>query len=232
MRLGPVHFTFLLCLVWVTPGCRSVDPAAHFVAETDRAPAEQRPKDWEQTKNLLNRKPPIAGSLAPDFSLPTLDGSQTIQRSLYQKGRPLVLIFGNYTCPPFRHHATEAQALYDKYRDRAAFLFVYVQEAHPADGWQMDSNESEGVVFNQPREAGQRQAIARQCCSNLNLSIPCVVDSIDNSVDNLYAGWPDRIFVIDSQDTIVYAGNQGPWGFKPKQAEKALRQLIKRPPSL
>lgn len=89
----------------------------------------------------------------------------------------------------------------------------------------MRSNETEEVNFNQPREWGERQTIAQACCRKLNLSIPCVVDTIDNTVDNLYAAWPERIFVIDRAGKIAYTGKQGPWGFKPKEAERALRRL-------
>ncbi len=49
---------------------------------------------------------------------------------------------------------------------------------------------------------------------------------IDNAVDNLYAAWSERIFVIDQHGKIVYARKQGPWGFKPNDAERALRRLV------
>jgi hypothetical protein len=48
---------------------------------------------------------------------------------------------------------------------------------------------------------------------------------MDNRVDELYAGWPERIFVIDPDGKIAYAGKPGPWGFKPDEAERALRRL-------
>lgn len=103
---------------------------------------------------------------------------------------------------------------------------MYIREAHPADGWQMEPNETEGVIFNQPKEWGERRSVARACCTKLNLSVPCVVDTIDNTVDELYAGWPERMFVIDQSGKIAYAGKQGPWGFKPKAVERALRRLL------
>ena len=28
--------------------------------------------------------------------------------------------------------------MYQRYQDRAGFLFVYIQEAHPQDGWTME----------------------------------------------------------------------------------------------
>ena len=33
---------------------------------------------------------------------------------------------------------------------------------------------------------------------------------------------------IDRDGKIAYAGKQGPWGFKPKAAERALKKLLKR----
>jgi Iodothyronine deiodinase len=89
----------------------------------------------------------------------------------------------------------------------------------------MDSNKTDGVIFDRPKDWNERQSVAQACCRKLNLSIPCVVDTIDNTVDNLYAAWPERIFVIGSDGKIAYAGKQGPWGFKPAEAERALRPL-------
>jgi hypothetical protein len=117
--------------------------------------------------------------------------------------------------------------MYRKYEDSAAFLFVYIREAHPTDGWQMESNETEGVLFSQPRQWSERRSVAQTCRATLNLSMPCAVDTIENTVDNLYASWPERIFVIDRDGRVSYAGKQGPWGFKPEDAERALRRLLR-----
>jgi hypothetical protein len=74
-----------------------MNPAARFIAQMDRAPAERRPKDWAQTKTLMSRPAPGVGQPAPDFTLPLRDAEQTITRSLYQAGRPVMLIFGSFT---------------------------------------------------------------------------------------------------------------------------------------
>jgi hypothetical protein len=104
---------------------------------------------------------------------------------------------------------------------------VYIREAHPSDGWQMDANEEDGVIFDQAKNWSERSSVAQTCCQTLQLSMPCVVDTIDNAVDDLYAGWPERIFVIDQSGTIAYASQQGPWGFKPEKAERALDRLLR-----
>ncbi len=120
------------------------------------------------------------------------------------------------------------ERLYKRYRDRAAFLFVYIQEAHPADGWQTDSNIREGVTFAAPGTWQARQDVARKCANDLKLSMPCVVDTIANAVDDTYAGWPERIYVIDGDGRVAYAGQIGPWGFKPAKAEWTLANLLRR----
>jgi hypothetical protein len=97
MKLGAVKSAWPLILFWITTGCRTADPAAHFIAQLDHAPPEKRPKNWEQTKSLIARPAPQVGQLAPDFTLPSSDGAEAITRSAWQMGRPLVLIFGSFT---------------------------------------------------------------------------------------------------------------------------------------
>ena len=120
------------------------------------------------------------------------------------------------------------EALFQRHKNEAAFLFVYIREAHPADGWQMASNKTDNVVFNEPIVMDERQSVAQSCRARLNLSFPCVVDTMDNHVDGLYAAWPERIFVVDRHGKIAYAGKEGPWGFKPEEAERVLRRVIRR----
>ena len=90
----------------------------------------------------------------------------------------------------------------------------------------MPANKTDKVIIKRPKQSKDRQLAARQCCLRLHLDIPCVVDTIDDSVDTLYAGWPERLFVIDRNGTIAYAGERGPFGFKPDEAEASLRKLI------
>jgi len=112
--------------------------------------------------------------------------------------------------------------MYEEYRDRAEFLFVYIQEAHPTDEWPMEDNAKAGIEIAQTRTLEKRREIARRCCDELKLTMPCAIDTPDNEVDAAYAAWPERIFVVDPGGRIVYAGKQGPWGFKPAEVEEWL----------
>jgi len=110
-----------------------------------------------------------------------------------------------------------------------AFYFVYIREAHAADEWQMDDNVKDGVVFRQPRADEERKSAASSCCSRLKLSMPVLVDKVDDRVDNLYAGWPERMFIIGRDGKIAYAGKQGPWGFKPDEVADWLKTNVGPP---
>ena len=78
-------------------GCTFAQDAEDFIREMDKAPADERPPQWEQTKALMARKPPAVGDLAPDFTLKSLDGEKSVTRSKLPPGKPQVLIFGSYT---------------------------------------------------------------------------------------------------------------------------------------
>ena len=109
------------------------------------------------------------------------------------------------------------------------FLFVYIQEAHASDEWQVDSNPEDGVIFAQPTTFGMRQDIAQQCTGALSLTMPCVVDDMANSVDEAYAGWPERLFVVGADGRIAYAGGQGPFNFEPEEVGAWLRAHVGKP---
>jgi len=90
------HLGWSLILL-VAAGCQTGDPSHHFIADMDRKPEASRPVGWEEVKRLMARPAPAVGQPAPDFTLPTAEGTETLTRSVYQQGRPLVLIFGSFT---------------------------------------------------------------------------------------------------------------------------------------
>jgi alkylhydroperoxidase family enzyme len=102
------------------------------------------------------------------------------------------------------------------------FLGVYVREAHPTDGWRMSSNDKAGVAFAQPTTKAEREAIAAKCCQSLLMTMPLLVDDLDDRVGHLYSGMPDRIYVIGRDGRVVYKGGRGPFGFLPGEMEQAL----------
>jgi len=114
--------------------------------------------------------------------------------------------------------------MFDDYGSRANFLTIYVKEAHPQDEWQMASNEKEGVCYMQPRTLADRVAIANDFVKKFDYRIPVVVDPIENPANEVYAGWPERFYVIDTDGSIAYKGKPGPFGYHPEEVEEWLKK--------
>jgi Iodothyronine deiodinase len=111
----------------------------------------------------------------------------------------------------------------ERYADRARFLTIYIKEAHPEDEWQMDSNEKENVCYPQPRTLAQRVAIANDFARRFHYDVPLAVDPMDNRANALYAGWPERFYIVDERGLIVYKGKPGPFGYHPEEVEAWLQ---------
>lgn len=52
-----------------------------------------------------------------------------------RNGRPLVMSFGSCTCPIFMNRLKEFRKLITDFGHIVDFLVIYIEEAHPADGW-------------------------------------------------------------------------------------------------
>lgn len=165
---------------------------------------------------------PQVGDAAPDFQLKTPDGARTIRLAETIGPKPVVLVFGNFTCGPFRSMYSEVDDVSRRYREQAVFLGVYVREAHPTDGWKMQSNEKVGVSVPQPKTLAERTSVAQQCFARLQPSFPWLVDDVDDRVGHAYSGMPARLYVIDRGGRVVYKGGRGPFGFKAGEMEQAL----------
>ncbi len=101
-------------------------------------------------------------------------------------------------------------------------MAVYVREAHAVDGAFSGNNENAGIVVKQPRNLFDRTEVAKACSAKLEITMPLVVDTIDDRVGHAYSGMPDRLYVIDQQGTIAYKSGRGPFGFKPGELEQSL----------
>lgn len=102
---------------------------------------------------------------------------------------------------------------------------MYIVEAHPSDVWQMESNIKDKVVFASPKNEEERAQVAGACVRKLGIKFPAVLDQFENTTEKAYTGWPDRMYLIDSNGRVAYKSKPGPFGFKPDQLGAALAQL-------
>ena len=109
-----------------------------------------------------------------------------------------------------------------RYSDSVHFLVVYIREAHPEEGWILPENRRSGIAVHEAVTDDERRKVASICAVNLKISMPIVVDTVDNAVASAYGGWPDRLYLISSDGRIAYQGGEGPFGFDPAELEHAI----------
>jgi Iodothyronine deiodinase len=89
----------------------------------------------------------------------------------------------------------------------------------------MAANEEEGVLVAQQTSLEERIATARDAAAALGLTMPILVDGMDNEAASAFAAWPERIVIVGGDGRIVDPGAPGPFGFSPEEAEAHLSLL-------
>ena len=77
-----------------------------------------------------------------------------------------------------------------------------------------------------PKTIEERRTVAKRCEAALQYEIPTFVDEMDERVNQLYAAWPTRLYLIGVDGRVVYAGGLGPFGFKPEELKAAIEGYI------
>lgn len=165
---------------------------------------------------------PAVGDPAPDVKLVTADGSRSVHLAEELGSGPVVLFFGNFTCAPYRVNHALVDGVRQRWDTHARFFGIYVREAHPADGWHMETNSAAGISLPQPKTMAERASVAQRCSVALRYSMPLLVDDMEDSVGNAYSGMPSRLYVIDAAGRIAYKAGRGPFGLKVGEMEQAL----------
>ena len=104
--------------------------------------------------------------------------------------------------------------MYQDYKDVAEFRMVYINEAHAADGRSPVGYAKEKGITEHD-DYTERCTTAQMLLDDKTLTIPCVIDGMDNKVNQSYSAWPDRIFLVRTDGKLAVAADRGPWGFKP-----------------
>lgn len=83
--------------------------------------------------------------------------------------------------------------MFSKYKDRAAFLVVYIIEAHAKDEWPV----GETVSFcEQPKTLEARRELARKYKDMNGMTMEVGVDTMNNEFESVFAAWPLRFYVV------------------------------------
>ena len=116
--------------------------------------------------------------------------------------------------------------MWQRWADQVEFLVVYIREAHPEEGWVVTSNRDADILVNDPTTYAEREEVAAACALRLNIRMPVVIDELDDNIASAYGALPDRLYLIDTDGTVAFQGDQGPWGFDPAKLEQAIETLV------
>ena len=79
-----------------------------------------------------------------------------------------------------------------------------------------------------PTNTFERFQVASTCVADLKITIPCLIDDMDNTAARAYKGWPDRMYVVGKNGKIAFHGEPGPAGFEPDVMEKGLQSELQK----
>ena len=104
--------------------------------------------------------------------------------------------------------------MYQEFQDVAEFRIVYIREAHAVDSNRPSPPARDKNIFEH-EDFHQRCQTAEMLIQDNEMTIPCLIDSMDNKTDKAYSAKPDRAFLVDGKGKLAIAGARGPTGFGP-----------------
>jgi len=84
------------------------------------------------------------------------------------------------------------------------------------NGWVIEG----GPPIEDATNMKERKETAQECCSLVKFEFPTIIDTMDDATAITYAAWPERLYVVDKDGKVTYAGGQGPFGFIPTEASR------------
>ena len=110
------------------------------------------------------------------------------------------------------------------------FYYVYIEEAHPKDGWSLASRKPEFVEWDVPSPATTPERVSTALRWHESLgesrSVKLLVDGIENSVAVTFAARPERLYILES-DKVVYRGGEGPRQYDLEEMNQTLHELMR-----
>lgn len=126
--------------------------------------------------------------------------------------------------------------IYQSFQEQIQFIKVYIREAHPVDGWwfgkgfmnillRLSGSKVSWEIYD-PTTIEERRNAAGDCAESLQYGVKTYVDEMNDQVNKNYAAWPTRLYLIDKNGLVVYAGGLGPFGFKPGELKRAIQKHL------
>jgi thiol-disulfide isomerase/thioredoxin len=142
------------------------------------------------------------GIPAPDLDLQALVGNARFRLSSYRKLKPVMLVFGSFTCDFFQKYIPELNRLHEKFKDRAAFVFIAAPEAgHKINGFEF---LLEDRADNPMTNVLKRRERIDQARAKAGLNLPGFFDGPNYEASQAYLAWPGRLVLVDVEGQVAH----------------------------
>lgn len=112
------------------------------------------------------------------------------------------------------------EQMYQDYKDVVEFRLVYIKEAHAADS-RRAVGYAKDLGITEHDDHAERCEAADMLFKDKALTVPFLVDDMNDTVNKAYSAQPDRIFLVRKDGRLAVAAARGPFGFAPALTEVA-----------
>lgn len=113
----------------------------------------------------------------------------------------------------------------EDFSDVADFLLVYIDEAHPSDGWKAPPIGPCSFNVRKHQNLEERIGAAQKLIEHFSLPPQCqlVADCMDNNANVAYGVSNERVCIVQ-QRKIAYLGGKGPFFYNLREVRQWLEQ--------
>lgn len=173
------------------------DVITRFRALPDRLDSEEYNYEHFRTAHLVSEirgamatRGVLPGQAAPDFALPTTEG--TTLRLSDLRGKPVLLKFTSFTCPVSSGSVEPMKRLYDRWGNDVQFCEVLIRQAHPGPG--VEAYDSLDRKLDDARRYVEEEGIPWTVAA----------DDVEGKTHQVYGGLANPAYLIDSTGRVAF----------------------------
>ena len=109
------------------------------------------------------------------------------------------------------------------YQEDADFIFIYIREAHPVDGWYIGFAP---FSISNHQNLAERFEAAELLKNVIKDFVPIFVDNMKDEAALAYGAVPERLYIVRN-GSVVFEGGGGPLFYSLEKMEKSLANILR-----
>lgn len=110
----------------------------------------------------------------------------------------------------------------EKYKDAFTYVVLYINEAHPSNGWYIGD---ELYKIQNHMTIVDRQQAAKYLDDDLHPNVYVLLDNLQNRGQKIFGCKYERLYVLHN-NKVVYQGKNGPFGYDLDELDMFLNKYL------